>query len=129
MARYIKMQLMVLLCGGRADLLDRLLALGLEQPDVMDDSYVGLIITVADVLVALIDQLRGKDRCHERGANGVECWRSPKSPGSAVGTDGLINRAGRVGYCISGPGILRSTRKTGSSPSVTRLGNLRLENW
>lgn len=95
LARYIKMQLLVLLCGGLVGPIFLVVYFTLGLGSLMSWMfYVGLIITVADVLVALaLTNYGQRPLPRPRHLNGVECWRSPKSPGSArQGPGSTINR-------------------------------------
>lgn len=95
LARYIKMQLLVLLCGGLVGPIFLVVYFTLGLGSLMSWMfYVGLIITVADVLVALaLTNYGAKTAAKTAALERVECWRSPKSPGSArQGPGSTINR-------------------------------------
>ena len=70
--RYIKAQLMVLLCGGLVGPIFLAVYFATGQSSLLKWMfYVGLLITAADVLIALARPLP---------SNRPESWRSPRSP-------------------------------------------------
>lgn len=93
LARYIKMQLLVLLCGGLVGPIFLVVYFTLGLGSLMSWMfYVGLIITVADVLVALALTNYGAKTAAKTAAL-ERSGRSPKSPGSArQGPGSTINR-------------------------------------
>ena len=84
LARYIKMQLLVLLCGGLVGPIFLVVYFTLGLGSLMSWMfYVGLFITVADVLVALgLTNWARSQLPRRRSSSRAGCWRSRKSPAS-----------------------------------------------
>ena len=80
-ARYLKSQLMVLLCGGLVGPIFLVVYFALGQLDILKWMFfVGLFITAADVLIslALANWARSPRRRPRRSSRAV-CWRWPRS--------------------------------------------------
>ena len=74
--RYIKAQLMVLLCGGLVGPIFLAVYFATGQDSILKWMfYVGLLITAADVLIALALANFGAKSAAKTG-----CWHSPRSP-------------------------------------------------
>ena len=84
LARYLKAQLIVLLCGGLVGPIFLVVYFALGQGSLMQWMlYVGLLITVADVLIAFGWPTSARSRRPRRPrSSSTGCWRSLRSPGS-----------------------------------------------
>ena len=80
--RYIKAQLMVLLCGGLVGPIFLAVYFATGQSCLLKWMfYVGLLITAADVLIALaLANFGAKSAAKTAALEQAECWRSPRSP-------------------------------------------------
>ncbi|GAB7143254.1 SHOCT domain-containing protein [Mycobacterium riyadhense] len=127
LARYIKMQLLVLLCGGLVGPIFLIVYFTLGLGSLVSWMfYVGLIITVADVLVALALTNWGA----KTAAKTAELERSGvlalaqitglTETGTRINEQPVV----KVHLHISGPGIMPFDSEDRVIASVTRLGNL-----
>lgn len=127
LARYIKMQLLVLLCGGLVGPIFLVVYFTLGLGSLMSWMfYVGLIITVADVLVALAltnygAKTAAKTAALERsGVLALAQITGLSETGTRINDQPLV----KVHLHISGPGITPFDTEDRVIASVTRLGNL-----
>ncbi|SOJ53412.1 hypothetical protein MSIMFB_00916 [Mycobacterium simulans] len=127
LARYIKMQLLVLLCGGLVGPIFLIVYFTLGFGSLMSWMfYVGLIITVADVLVALALTNWGAKtaaKTAELEQNGVLALAQITGlteTGTRINEQPVV----KVHLHISGPGIVPFDSEDRVIASVTRLGNL-----
>lgn len=127
LARYIKMQLLVLLCGGLVGPIFLVVYFTLGLGSLMSWMfYVGLIITVADVLVALAltnygAKTAAKTAALERsGVLALAQSTGLSETGTRINDQPLV----KVHLHISGPGITPFDTEDRVIASVTRLGNL-----
>jgi len=127
LARYLKAQLIVLLCGGLVGpiFLVVYFALGLDNL-LQWMFYVGLLITVADVLIALALANYGAKSSAQAAAleqNGLLALAQitgVTETGTWINNQQVI----KVHLHISGPGFLPFDSEDRVIASVTRLGNL-----
>ena len=127
LARYLKAQLIVLLCGGLVGpiFLVVYFALGLDNL-LQWMLYVGLLVTVADVLIALALASYGAKssaQAAELEQNGVLALAQitgVTETGTWINNQQLI----KVQLHISGPGFMPFDSEDRVIASVTRLGNL-----
>lgn len=126
-ARYIKMQLLVLLCGGLVGPIFLIVYFALGLGNLMSWMlYVGLAITVADVVAALALTNWGA----KKAAKTAELERSGVLALAQI--TGLTETGTRINdrpvvkvhLQISGPGIMPFATEDRVIASVTRLGNL-----
>lgn len=84
LARYLKAQLVVLLCGGLVGPIFLVVYFTLGLGSLLQWMfYVGLLITVADVLIALALANYGRSRRRNwPPSSRTGCWRWPRSPPS-----------------------------------------------
>lgn len=127
LARYIKMQLLVLVCGGLVGPIFLVVYFTLGLGSLMSWMfYVGLIITVADVLVALAltnygAKTAAKTAALERsGVLALAQITGLSETGTRINDQPLV----KVHLHISGPGITPFDTEDRVIASVTRLGNL-----
>ncbi|GFG63226.1 membrane protein [Mycobacterium kubicae] len=127
LARYIKMQLLVLLCGGLVGPIFLVVYFALGMGDLMSWMfYTGLAITVIDVLVALALTNYGlktsaKTEALERsGVLALAQITGLTETGTRINDQPLV----KVHLHISGPGIAPFDTEDRVIASVTRLGNL-----
>ena len=126
LARYLKAQLMVLLCGGLVGpiFLVVYFTLGLSLLQWM--FYVGLLITVADVLIALALANYGAKssaknaELEEHGVLALAQIMGLTETGTRINDQPLV----KVHLHISGPGFVPFDSEDRVIASVTRLGNL-----
>ncbi|OSC42876.1 SHOCT domain-containing protein [Mycobacterium decipiens] len=127
LARYIKMQLLVLLCGGLVGPIFLVVYFTLGLGSLMSWMlYVGLIITVADVLVALALTTYGAKTAaktaalEQTGVLALAQITGLSETGTRINDQPLV----KVHLHISGPGIIPFDTEDRVIASVTRLGNL-----
>ncbi|MCV7075047.1 SHOCT domain-containing protein [Mycobacterium szulgai] len=127
LARYIKMQLLVLLCGGLVGPIFLIVYFTLGMGSLMAWMfYAGLIVTVADVLVALALTNWGAKtaaKTAELEQNGVLALAQITGlteTGTRINEQPVV----KVHLHISGPGIMPFDSEDRVIASVTRLGNL-----
>lgn len=127
LARYLKMQLLVLLCGGLVGPIFLIVYFALDVGSLLSWMlYVGLLITVADVLIALALTSFGA----KSAAKSAELEQSGvlvlaqitglTETGTRINDRPLV----KVHLHISGPGIAAFDSEDRVIASVTRLGNL-----
>jgi hypothetical protein len=127
LARYLKAQLVVLLCGGLVGPIFLIVYFTLGFGDLLGWMlYVGLLITVADVLVALALANYGA----KSSAKTAELERSGvlalaqitgiTETGTWINNQQVV----KVQLHISGPGLLPFDSEDRVIASVTRMGNL-----
>lgn len=127
LARYLKAQLIVLLCGGLVGpiFLVVYFALGLDNL-LQWMFYVGLLITVADVLIALALANYGAKssaqaaELEQNGLLALAQITGVTETGTWINNQQVI----KVHLHISGPGFLPFDSEDRVIASVTRLGNL-----
>ncbi|MEE2854445.1 MAG: SHOCT domain-containing protein [Actinomycetota bacterium] len=127
LARYLKAQLIVLLCGGLVGPIFLIVYFNLGQDSLLQWMfYVGLLVTVADVLVALALANYGAKSSAEAAAleqNGVLALAQITGI-TETGTWVNNQQVVKVRLHIAGPGILPFDSEDRVIASVTRLGNL-----
>ena len=127
LARYLKTQLLVLLCGGLVGpiFLVVYFALGLDSL-LKWMFYVGLLITVADVLIAIALANYGAKssaktaELEQHGVLALAQITGLTETGTRINEQPLV----KVNLHISGSGILPFDGQDRVIASVTRLGNL-----
>jgi hypothetical protein len=127
LARYIKMQLLVLLCGGLVGPIFLVVYFTLGLGSLMSWMfYVGLFITVADVLVALgLTNWGAKTAAktaelEQSGVLALAQITGLTETGTRINEQPLV----KVHLHIAGPGIMPFDSEDRVIASVTRLGNL-----
>lgn len=127
LARYLKMQLLVLLCGGLVGPLFLIVYFALGLGSLLQWMfYVGLLITVADVLIALALTHYGAasaTKTAELERSGVLVLAhitGLTETGTRINDQPVV----KVHLHIAGPGILPFDSDDRVIASVTRLGNL-----
>jgi hypothetical protein len=127
LARYLKAQLIVLLCGGLVGPIFLVVYFTLGLDSLLQWMfYVGLLITVADVLVALALANYGAKSSAKVAAleqNGVLALAQITGI-TETGTWVNNQQVVKVHLRIAGPGILPFDSEDRVIASVTRLGNL-----
>ncbi|CAM4122604.1 hypothetical protein MB901379_00873 [Mycobacterium basiliense] len=127
LARYLKMQLLVLVCGGLVGPIFLIVYFALGLGDLLKWMfYAGLIITVLDVLVALAltnwgAKTAAKNLALEQsGVLALAQITGLTETGTRINEQPLV----KVHLHISGPGITPFDTEDRVIASVTRLGNL-----
>jgi Short C-terminal domain len=127
LARYLKAQLVVLLCGGLVGPIFLIVYYTLGMGDLMQWMlYVGLLITVADVLIALALANYGakssaKDaELEQHGVLALAQITGLTETGTRINNQPLV----KVNLHISGPGFIPFDSQDRVLASITRLGNL-----
>ncbi|ORB85561.1 hypothetical protein B1987_19160 [Mycobacterium kansasii] len=127
LARYIKMQLLVLLCGGLVGPIFLIVYFTLGLGSLMSWMfYVGLLITVADVLIALALTNYGAKTAaksaalEQSGVLALAQITGLTETGTRINDQPVV----KVHLHISGPGIVPFDSEDRVIASVTRLGNL-----
>lgn len=127
LARYLKAQLVVLLCGGLVGPIFLVVYFTLGLGSLLQWMfYVGLLITVADVLIALALANYGEKSSAKTAAleqNGVLALAQITGV-TETGTWVNNQQVVKVHLHISGPGVLPFDSEDKVIASVTRLGNL-----
>lgn len=127
LARYLKAQLVVLLCGGLVGPIFLVVYFTLGLGSLLQWMfYVGLLITVADVLIALALANYGAKSSAKTAAleqNGVLALAQITGV-TETGTWINNQQVVKVHLHISGPGVLPFDSEDKVIASVTRLGNL-----
>ena len=127
LARYLKAQLIVLLCGGLVGPIFLVVYFTLGLGDLLQWMlYVGLLITVADVVIALVLAnfgAKSSAKNAELEQNGVLALAQITGL-SETGTWINNQQVVKVHLHISGPGLLPFDSEDRVIASVTRLGNL-----
>ena len=127
LARYVKMQLLVLLCGGLVGPIFLVVYFTLGLGSLLSWMfYVGLLITVADVVIALALTNWGAKTSAKRaeleqsGVLALAQITGLTETGTRINDRPLV----KVHLHISGPGIAPFDTEDRVIASVTRLGNL-----
>ena len=127
LARYLKAQLMVLLCGGLVGPIFLVVYFALGQIDLLQWMlYVGLLITVADVLIALgLTNYGAKSAAksaelEQHGVLALAQITGLTETGTRINEQPLV----KVNLHISGPGFVPFDSQDRVIANVTRLGNL-----
>ncbi|HWF29369.1 MAG TPA: SHOCT domain-containing protein [Mycobacterium sp.] len=127
LARYLKTQLLVLLCGGLVGPIFLVVYFTMGLGDLLQWMfYVGLLITVADVLIALALTNYGSKSAaktaelEQHGALALAQITGLSETGTRINEQPLV----KVDLHISGPGFVPFDSQDRVIASVTRLGNL-----
>ena len=127
LARYIKMQLLVLLCGGLVGPIFLIVYFTLGVGSLLSWMfYVGLLITVADVLIALALTNWGAKTAaktaelEQHGVLVLAQITGLTETGTRINDQPVV----KVHLHIAGPGIVPFDSEDRVIASVTRLGNL-----
>lgn len=127
LARYIKMQLLVLLCGGLVGPIFLIVYFTLGLGSLLSWMfYVGLLITVADVLIALaltnwgVKTAAKTAELEQRGVLALAQITGLTETGTRINDQPVV----KVHLHIAGPGIVPFDSEDRVIASVTRLGNL-----
>jgi hypothetical protein len=126
-ARYLKTQLMVLLCGGLVGPIFLVVYFAVGQQSLLRWMfYVGLLITVADVLIALwLANFGAKSAAktaelEQHGVLALAQITGLSETGTRINDQPLV----KVDLHIFGPGFVPFDSQDRVIASVTRLGNL-----
>jgi hypothetical protein len=126
-ARYVKAQLLVLLCGGLVGPIFLVVYFVLGQESLLQWMfYVGLLITVADVLIALwlanfgAKSAAKRAELEQHGVLALAQITGLTETGTRINDQPLV----KVDLHISGPGFVPFDSQDRVIASVTRLGNL-----
>jgi hypothetical protein len=127
LARYVKMQLLVLLCGGLVGPIFLVVYFAMGLGELLSWMfYAGLVITVADVLIALALTNYGAKSAaktaelEQFGVLALAQITGLGETGTRINEQPVV----KVNLHISGPGILPFDSQDRVIASVTRLGNL-----
>jgi hypothetical protein len=127
LARYGKAQLLVLLCGGLVGPIFLVVYFALGQQSLLQWMfYVGLLITVADVLIAIwlanfgAKSAAKKAELEQHGVLALAQITGLGETGTRINDQPLV----KVDLHISGPGFVPFDSQDRVIASVTRLGNL-----
>jgi hypothetical protein len=127
LARYVKAQLLVLLCGGLVGPIFLVVYFALGQQSLLQWMfYVGLLITVADVLIAIwlanfgAKSAAKKAELEQHGVLALAQITGLGETGTRINDQPLV----KVDLHISGPGFVPFDSQDRVIASVTRLGNL-----
>jgi hypothetical protein len=127
LARYVKAQLLVLLFGGLVGPIFIVVYFAMGQPSTISILYyVGLLITVADVLIALwlanfgAKSASKKAELEQHGVLALAQITGLGETGTRINDQPLV----KVNLHISGPGFVPFESQDRVIASVTRLGNL-----
>jgi hypothetical protein len=127
LARYLKAQLVVLLCGGLVGPIFLVVYFTLGLGSLLQWMlYVGLLITVADVLIALALANYGAKSAaktaelEQHGVLALAQITGLTETGTRINEQPLV----KVGLHIAGPGFVPFDSQDRVIASVTRLGNL-----
>jgi hypothetical protein len=127
LARYLKAQLVVLLCGGLVGPIFLIVYFVLGLGSLLQWMfYVGLVITVADVLIALaLANYGAKSSAKSAELEQIGVLALAQITGlTETGTWVNNQQVVKVHLHISGPGLLPFDSEDRVIASVTRLGNL-----
>jgi hypothetical protein len=126
-ARYLKTQLLVLLCGGLVGPIFLVVYFAVGQQSLLQWMfYVGLLITVADVLIALwlanfgAKSTAKKAELEQHGVLALAQITGLSETGTRINDQPLV----KVDLHIFGPGFVPFDSQDRVIASVTRLGNL-----
>jgi hypothetical protein len=127
LARYVKTQLLVLLCGGLVGPIFLIVYFVVPFHDVLQWMlYVGLLITVADVVIALaLTNFGAKSAAktaelEQHGVLALAQITGLTETGTRINEQPLV----KLDLHISGPGFVPFDSQDRVIASVTRLGNL-----
>ena len=127
LARYLKAQLLVLLCGGLVGPIFLVVYFALGQLSLLQWMlYVGLLVSVADVLIALwLANFGAKSAAktaelEQYGVLALAQITGLSETGTRINEQPLV----KVDLHISGPGFVPFDSQDRVIASVTRLGNL-----
>jgi hypothetical protein len=127
LARYLKTQLLVLLCGGLVGPIFLIVYFVLPFHDVLQWMlYVGLLVSVADVLIALwlanfgAKSAAKKAELEQHGVLALAQITGLTETGTRINEQPLV----KLDLHISGPGFVPFDSQDRVIASVTRLGNL-----
>ncbi len=127
LARYLKAQLLVLLCGGLVGPIFLVVYFALGQPSLLQWMlYVGLLVSVADVLVGLwlanfgAKSAAKKAELEQYGVLALAQITGLSETGTRINEQPLV----KVDLHISGPGFVPFDSQDRVIANVTRLGNL-----
>jgi hypothetical protein len=127
LARYIKMQLLVLLCGGLVGPIFLVVYFTLGFGQLLSWMfYVGLLITVADVLIAIaltywsVNNAAKNEMLEQSGVLALAQITGLTETGTRINEQPVV----KVHLHVSGPGIAPFDSEDRVIASVTRLGNL-----
>jgi hypothetical protein len=127
LARYLKAQLIVLLCGGLVGPIFLIVYYTLGMGDLMQWMlYVGLLITVADVLIALALANYGAKssaknaELEQHGVLALAQITGLTETGTRINEQPLV----KVNLHIAGPGFMPFDSQDRVLANITRLGNL-----
>ncbi len=126
LARYLKTQLMVLLFGGLVGPIFVVVYFAMGQPYAISLLYyIGLLITVADVLIALwltsfgAKSAANRQELEQHGVLALAQITGLGETGTRINDQPLV----KVNLHISGPGFVPFDSQDRVIASVTRLGN------
>jgi hypothetical protein len=127
LARYMKTQLLVLLCGGLVGPIFLIVYFVVPFHDVLQWMlYVGLLITVADVVIAILLANFGaksaakKAELEQHGVLALAQITGLTETGTRINEQPLV----KVDLHISGPGFVPFEGQDRVIANITRLGNL-----
>lgn len=127
LARYIKMQLLVLLCGGLVGPIFLVVYFTLGLGSLLSWMfYVGLFVTVADVLIALVLANYGAKKAakaaefEQTGVLALAQITGLSETGTRINDQPVV----KVHLHIAGPGFVSFDGEDRIIANVTRLGNL-----
>ena len=127
LARYLKAQLLVLLCGGLVGPIFLVVYFALGQLSLLQWMlYVGLLVSVADVLIALwlanfgAKSAAKKAELEQYGVLALAQITGLSETGTRINEQPLV----KVDLHISGPGLVPFDSQDRVIANVTRLGNL-----
>jgi len=127
LARYVKAQLLVLLCGGLVGPIFLVVYFALGQQSLLQWMlYVGVLLTVADVLIALwlanfgAKSAAKKAELEQHGVLALAQITGLTETGTRINDQPLV----KVNLHISGSGLVPFDTQDRVIASVTRLGNL-----
>ena len=127
LARYLKAQLIVLLCGGLVGPIFLIVYFALGQMGLMQWMlYAGLLVSVADVLIAIVLANFGAKSSAKRadleqhGVLALAQITGLHETGTRINEQPLV----KVDLHISGPGLVPFDSQDRVLANVTRLGNL-----
>ena len=127
LARYVKAQLLVLLCGGLVGPIFLVVYFAVGQESLLQWMfYVGLLITVADVLIALwlanfgAKSAAKRAELEQHGVLALAQITGLTETGTRINEQPLV----KVDLHISGPGFVPFEGQDRVIANITRLGNL-----
>jgi hypothetical protein len=127
LARYLKAQLLVLLCGGLVGPIFLVVYFALGQMGLMQWMlYAGLLVSVADVIIAIglanfgAKSATKRAELEQHGVLALAQITGLSETGTRINEQPLV----KVDLHISGPGIVPFDSQDRVIANVTRLGNL-----